>query len=93
MDADSLAGYKKLGLDAVVGGNLTPARNMILNAASEMGKVAVEVSDDISRWTYYDIDKQDVRGETKFTKANQARASRRSFSSRPWVLHNGYWQK
>jgi len=74
VDADSLKDYRKLGLDAVVGGKLTPARNMILNDAAKKGRVAVEVSDDISRWTYYDVSKQDLRGQTTFDKANQALA-------------------
>jgi len=91
VDADSLADYKKLGLDAVVGGKLTPARNMILNVAAKKGKVAVEVSDDISRWTYYDISKQDLRGEKDFTKANQTLAGTKKFLVTPlaaaqWML-------
>jgi len=83
VDADSLADYRKLGLDAVVGGKLTPARNMILNDAAKKKKVAVEVSDDISKWVYYDVMKQDMRGQTDFTKANQALAGTRKFFVTP----------
>jgi len=83
VDAESLADYKKLGLDAVVGGKLTPARNMILDDAAKKGKVAVEVSDDISRWTYYDVSKQDLRGQTDFTKANAALAGTQKFAITP----------
>jgi hypothetical protein len=72
VDADTLADYKKLGLDAKVGGKLTPARNMILDDAKKKKKVCVQISDDISKWTYYDCDKQDFRGETDFKKANFA---------------------
>lgn len=91
VDADSLKDYRKLGLTAVVGGKLTPARNMILNDAAKKGKVAVEVSDDISRWTYYDVSKQDLRGQTTFDKANQALAGARKFVVTPlaaaqWML-------
>merc|ERR1712217_590712 len=74
VDADSLPDYKKLGLDAVIGGKLTPARNMILNVAAKRGQVAVEVSDDISKWTYYDVKKQCFRGQKDFKKTNQALA-------------------
>jgi len=72
VDAESLSDYRKLGLNAKVGGKLTPARNMALNDAKKQKKVCVQISDDISRWTYYDCDKQDFRGETDFTKANKA---------------------
>lgn len=83
VDADSLADYRKLGLNAVVGGKLTPARNMILDVAAKKGKVAVEVSDDISKWTYYDVSKQDLRGQKDFTKANQALAGTKKFQLTP----------
>jgi hypothetical protein len=90
VDADSLADYRKLGLDAVVGGKLTPARNMILNVAAKKGKVAVEVSDDISKWVYYDVSKQNLGGQD-FTKANQALAGAKKFYLTPlaaaqWML-------
>jgi len=69
--------------DAVVGGKLAPARNMILDVAAKKNKVAVEVSDDISKWTYYDVSKQDLRGQKDFTKANQALAGAKKFYITP----------
>mmetsp|Transcript_88343 Transcript_88343/g.224883 ORF Transcript_88343/g.224883 Transcript_88343/m.224883 type:complete len:569 (+) Transcript_88343:115-1821(+) len=54
VDEPSLEEYKKLGLKAVVGGKLCPARNKCLVDAARLGKACVEVSDDISRWEYYD---------------------------------------
>mmetsp|Transcript_93836 Transcript_93836/g.247830 ORF Transcript_93836/g.247830 Transcript_93836/m.247830 type:complete len:573 (-) Transcript_93836:48-1766(-) len=54
VDEPSLQEYKKLGLKAVVGGKLCPARNKCLVDAARLGKACVEVSDDISRWEYYD---------------------------------------
>merc|ERR1712190_335433 len=72
VDAASVEDYCRLGLNAIVGGKLTPARNMALDDAKKKGKVCVQVSDDISKWTYYDIAKQDFRGETDFKKANNA---------------------
>lgn len=77
VDADSLADYKKLGLNAKVGGKLTPARNMALDDAKAKKLVCVQVSDDISKWTYYDIEKQDLRGEQDFKKANATLAGTR----------------
>jgi len=53
VDAASLEGYKELGLNAVVGGKLIPARNMALEDASKLGKACVQVSDDIARWDFY----------------------------------------
>merc|ERR1712151_244008 len=44
----------KLGLDAVVGGKLIPARNMALDDAEKMGKACVQCSDDIEKWQYVD---------------------------------------
>merc|ERR1711971_21200 len=52
VDADSLEEYRALGLKAVVGGKLTPARNLALKDARAQGKVCVECSDDISSWEY-----------------------------------------
>lgn len=52
VDKDSLQDYKALGLKAVVGGKLTPARNLALVDAQRKGKVCVQVSDDVSRWEY-----------------------------------------
>eukprot|EP00927_Polykrikos_kofoidii_P066612 TRINITY_DN62178_c0_g1_i1.p1 TRINITY_DN62178_c0_g1~~TRINITY_DN62178_c0_g1_i1.p1 ORF type:complete len:616 (+),score=70.19 TRINITY_DN62178_c0_g1_i1:114-1850(+) len=56
VDEASLAAYKKIGLRAKVGGKLVPSRNMALEDAAKMGKVCVQVSDDISRWDYYSGD-------------------------------------
>lgn len=52
VDAESLQDYRNLGLDAVVGGKLCPARNKALADAKKMGKVCVQVSDDISSWQF-----------------------------------------
>lgn len=52
VDAESLSEYRALGLKAVVGGRLTPARNMALRDARKQGKVCVQCSDDISQWDY-----------------------------------------
>jgi len=77
VDAESLAAYKKLGLTAKVGGKLTPARNMALDDADKLGKKCVQVSDDISKWEYLDVEKQNFRGEKTFDKANAALAGSR----------------
>jgi len=74
VDSESLQAYKKLGLNAKVGGKLTPARNMALDDAKRLGKRCVQVSDDISKWEYLNVEKQDLRGEVSFSKANQALA-------------------
>jgi len=71
VDEASLQDYKNLGLNAKVGGKLTPARNMVLDDAKKKGLVAVEISDDISKWIYYDCGKQDYRGETDFKRVNK----------------------
>jgi len=70
VDAESFEDYKKLGLKCKVGGKLCPARNMILDDAKKLGKVAVEISDDIGKWIYYDVSKQNYSGQTDFKKAN-----------------------
>ena len=54
VDSESFADYEQLGLDVVVGGRLTPARNMALEDAVKLGKSCVQVSDDIQKWTYWD---------------------------------------
>mmetsp|Transcript_91350 Transcript_91350/g.221822 ORF Transcript_91350/g.221822 Transcript_91350/m.221822 type:complete len:902 (+) Transcript_91350:73-2778(+) len=68
VDEASLLGYQGLGLKAVVGGKLIPARNLALEDASSMGKVCVQVSDDISRWDYYS-------GETQQKTLQEANAA------------------
>jgi len=54
VDAGSVKAYRDLGLKVVVGGKLTEARNKCLRDAARMGKACVQVSDDISRYTYHD---------------------------------------
>merc|ERR1712224_845824 len=56
---------------------------MVLDVAARRGQVAVEVSDDISKWLYFDVKKQDVRGQKDFTKANQALAGTRTHTITP----------
>lgn len=53
VDDASVDAYRELGLEVVVGGKLVPARNKALDDAEKLGKVCVQVSDDISRWSYY----------------------------------------
>jgi len=53
VDEASLQSYKDLGLKAVVGGKLCQARNKCLRDAFRMGKICVQVSDDINRWEYH----------------------------------------
>lgn len=72
VDEASLEDYRKMGVAAKVGGKLTPARNMALDDAKKSKRVCVQVSDDISRWIYYDCEKQNFKGETSFKKANAA---------------------
>ena len=57
-----------------IGGKLTPARNMVLDDAKKLGKRCVQCSDDIGKWEYLDIDKQNFKGEANFAKANAALA-------------------
>mmetsp|Transcript_48163 Transcript_48163/g.112657 ORF Transcript_48163/g.112657 Transcript_48163/m.112657 type:complete len:478 (+) Transcript_48163:70-1503(+) len=83
VDAASLSDYQALGLDAVVGGKLTPARNMALQYASRQGKVCVQVSDDISKWEYYDMDRVITKGEQNFKKVNEAVRGARVFPITP----------
>eukprot|EP00441_Pelagodinium_beii_P046559 CAMPEP_0197622296 /NCGR_PEP_ID=MMETSP1338-20131121/2652_1 /TAXON_ID=43686 ORGANISM="Pelagodinium beii, Strain RCC1491" /NCGR_SAMPLE_ID=MMETSP1338 /ASSEMBLY_ACC=CAM_ASM_000754 /LENGTH=581 /DNA_ID=CAMNT_0043192011 /DNA_START=80 /DNA_END=1825 /DNA_ORIENTATION=+ len=52
VDAESLKDYKALGLKAVIGGKLTPSRNKALEDAKRLGKVCVQLSDDISAIEY-----------------------------------------
>lgn len=53
VDRPSLQAYRRLGLNAKVGGKLIEARNMALNDANKLCKACVQISDDIHRWTYY----------------------------------------
>ena len=52
VDSESLADYRALGINAVVGGKLTPSRNKALDDAEKMNKICVQLSDDISSWEY-----------------------------------------
>jgi len=52
VDVASLKDYRSLGLDAVVGGKLSPARNKALREAARLRKACVQVSDDISGWLF-----------------------------------------
>ncbi|CAE8644459.1 unnamed protein product [Polarella glacialis] len=52
VDKPSLAAYKRIGLNARVGGKLVPARNLALEDAKRLKKACVQVSDDIQGWTY-----------------------------------------
>jgi len=83
VDAGSAADYRRLGLDVVIGGKLCPARNMALDVAKKKGKVCVQVSDDIRKWEYYDVAKQDFRGETTFNKANAAEKGSKTYTLSP----------
>jgi len=53
VDAESVEDYRKIGLKAVVGGKLTPARNKALDDAMKLKKACVQCSDDISHWHYH----------------------------------------
>ena len=53
VDAQSLASYRALGLDAKVGGKLFEARNMALDDAAALQKPCVQVSDDLTNMRYY----------------------------------------
>jgi len=52
VDSESLGDYQALGLNAVVGGKLTPSRNKALEDAKKLNKICVQLSDDISSWEY-----------------------------------------
>lgn len=52
VDKESLQDYLRLGLDAVVGGKLTPARNMALEDAHRRRQACVQLSDDIHAWAF-----------------------------------------
>lgn len=70
VDAESLADYKALGLKAVVGGKLTPARNKALLDARRLGKVCVQCSDDISAWEYRHGKRAENRTDDAVNKAH-----------------------
>jgi len=72
VDEESLQDYQSLGLDAVVGGKLTPARNKILIDANAKGKICVELSDDISAWEYREGKQAAVRTDDAMNAAHAA---------------------
>jgi len=72
VDKESLKDYQKLGLKAVVGGKLTAARNKALRDANKMGKICVQLSDDISAWEYRDGKPAKVRDFDAMNKAHAA---------------------
>mmetsp|Transcript_14063 Transcript_14063/g.49528 ORF Transcript_14063/g.49528 Transcript_14063/m.49528 type:complete len:454 (-) Transcript_14063:76-1437(-) len=53
VDAASAAEYRQLGLKVEIGGKLVPARNKALSDAQKLGKPCLQVSDDITHWSYY----------------------------------------
>ncbi|CAE8598452.1 unnamed protein product [Polarella glacialis] len=77
VDADSLEDYRKLGLDAVVGGKLTPSRNKALQDAAKLNKVCVQCSDDIYGWEFYksDLDAKDLRSKGAVNMLKHANAA------------------
>jgi len=83
VDEASLDDYKKLGVNAKIGGKLTPARNMALEDAKRKKLVCVQVSDDISKWVYYDCPKQNFAGQVGFEKANFALAGTKTYVVSP----------
>lgn len=72
VDADSLKDYQALGLKAVVGGKLTEARNKALQDARKLGKVCVQVSDDISAWEYREGKKAKEKNDDAVNAAHAA---------------------
>jgi len=72
VDAGSLQDYKALGLKAVVGGKLTPARNKGLADARKLGKVCIQASDDITAWEYRDGANAKVREDDAMNAAHAA---------------------
>lgn len=53
VDEESVELYRAIGLNAKVGGKLTPARNLALEDAKKLRKPCVQLSDDISKWHFY----------------------------------------
>lgn len=72
VDAESVKDYRELGLKAVVGGKLTPSRNKALQDAKKMGKVCVQLSDDISAWEYRHGQTAKKRDDDAMNKAHKA---------------------
>merc|ERR1712232_1441722 len=74
VDAESLHEYRALGLNAKVGGKLTPARNMASRDARKHGKVCVQCSDDISQWEYRHGEAAEDRSMDALNAAHDAAA-------------------
>jgi len=80
VDEASLADYRALGLQAVVGGKLTPARNRALADARKKGKACVQCSDDLSHWEYRD---GAMAKGNSFEEVNRAHAKATRFHISP----------
>lgn len=65
----SVEEYCALGLDAIVGGKLIPARNLALEDSEKMGKLCVQISDDISKWEYYQGEEMAHKGDEEANAA------------------------
>lgn len=76
VDEASVKDYRRLGLNAVVGGKLCPSRNAALRDARRMGKVCVQVSDDISCWYYRHGRNAKVKGDINALNAAHDKAKR-----------------
>merc|ERR1711879_920956 len=72
VDADSIKDYRDLGLKAVIGGKLTPSRNKALRDANRLGKVCVQLSDDISAWEYRHGKTSDKKTDDAMNEAHKA---------------------
>lgn len=72
VDEQSLSDYQRLGLTAVVGGRLTDARNMALDDAERLGKVCVQLSDDISAWEYRHGERAAAKNDDLMNAAHSA---------------------
>jgi len=80
VDGPSLGDYKQLGLDAVIGGKLTPSRNRALRDASKLKKACVQISDDVSGWEFLnsDLDATALRRIGNAEMIRQANAAKTS---------------
>lgn len=77
VDGPSLESYKNLGLDAKAGGKLVPARNLALDDAAKLGKVCVQISDDIASWDYYcgKLERLELSAANQAAKTGRLRVS------------------
>ncbi|CAK0890933.1 unnamed protein product [Prorocentrum cordatum] len=72
VDAESAKDYRALGFRVKVGGKLTESRNRALQDAKRLGKVCVQLSDDISGWVYMDGPQAKVRTDDACNAAHSA---------------------